>query len=53
MFEECNAITDPDEALICHGEVDASLMKMIEDCYPAPPLTCYEEADAWVEERLA
>ena len=27
-------------------------MKMIDECQPEPPLTCYEKADLWLDDVL-
>jgi hypothetical protein len=50
-FEACNELTEPHMMEMCHREVDASLMKMLEECYPQPP-TCLDGAAEWYESEM-
>jgi hypothetical protein len=50
-FEDCENFEDPEEKTKCLEEVNALLEEMLsERCYPQP--TCYDRADAYLEERI-
>ena len=50
-FENCENLDDPEEKTKCLAEVNALLKAMLsERCYPQP--TCYDRADAYLEERI-
>jgi hypothetical protein len=59
-FKECettdpnaDGVTDAAELAECQKEVEVTLKKALEDCEPKPPLTCEEEANEWLDERIA